>query len=376
MGLLTLDRDEARRIAVRAQLLTAPRPTDLLAVVRRLTLLQIDPTAAVAPNVDLVAWSRLGSAYRPADTQEALERDRTLFEYGAMVRPMSDLPLFLAAMAVWPENERQREWLRANDRFRRDVLARLDSAGPLPSRDIPDTSQVPWPSTGWTNNRNVTQLLEFLTMRGEVAVAGRRGRQRLWDVAERVYPAGTAVVPLDEARRIRDERRLRSLGIVREAAKAPPGVPDSPGLPGERAVVEGLPGTWRVDPAALGQPFRGRTALLSPFDRLVHDRPRIAELFGFEYLLEMYKPRAKRRWGYFALPILHHDRLVGKVDAAADRGAGVLRVDAIHRDVPFTGAMTEAVRDELRDLAAWLGLTVGGPATRATVPRAVPAAHP
>ncbi|MEH0973725.1 crosslink repair DNA glycosylase YcaQ family protein [Micromonospora sp. CPCC 205546] len=353
MRMLTLDRRQARRIAVRAQLLDVPRPTDLLALVRQLTLLQIDPTAAVAPNVDLVAWSRLGASYRPADTQLALERDRALFEYGAMVRPMSDLPLHLAGMAVWPEHERQREWLRANDRFRRDVLARLDSCGPLASRDVPDTSQVPWPSTGWTNNRNVTQMLEFLTMRGEVAIAGRRGRQRLWDVAQRVYPAGLTAVPLDEARRIRDERRLRSLGILRETASG------THGQVGERAVVEGVPGTWRVDPAALGQPFRGRTALLSPFDRLVHDRARIADLFDFEYLLEMYKPKAKRRWGYFALPILHHDRLVGKVDATAERRAGVLRVDAIHQDVPFTDAMTEAVRVELRDLATWLRLELG-----------------
>ena len=115
-------------------------------------------------------------------------------------------------------------------------------------------------------------------------------------------------------------------------------------------------GEWRVDPAALGGDFEGRTALLSPFDRLVHDRARTQELFDFEYTLEMYKPAAKRRWGYFALPILHHDRLVGKVDAKADRKASVLQINAIHEDVKFTRAMTTAVRDELEDLASWLGL--------------------
>ena len=123
-------------------------------------------------------------------------------------------------------------------------------------------------------------------------------------------------------------------------------------------MVEGTKGEWRVDPALLDGEFEGRTALLSPFDRLVHDRARTQELFDFEYTLEMYKPVAKRRWGYFALPILHGDRLVGKLDAIADRKAGVLRVNAIHEDVKFTGAMRKAVQDELADLAAWLGLAV------------------
>src|SRR6185503_8292706 len=104
--------------------------------------------------------------------------------------------------------------------------------------------------------------------------------------------------------------------------------------------------------------FEGRTALLSPFDRLVHNRVRAEELFGFEYTLEMYKPAAKRRWGYFALPILHGDRLVGKLDATADRKASVLRVNAIHEDVAFSRAIATGVRKEIDDLAGWLGLAV------------------
>src|SRR4051794_16361322 len=128
-----LSRDQARRIAVRAQLLDAPRPTDLLDAVDHLTLLQLDPTAAIAPAADLVAWTRLGPAYQPAQLRQALDQDRTLFERDAMVRPMRDLGLYLAEAAEWPPWKRWRAWLRANDGFRRDVLARLADAGPLAS---------------------------------------------------------------------------------------------------------------------------------------------------------------------------------------------------------------------------------------------------
>src|SRR5207253_2646464 len=163
------------------------------------------------------------------------------FELDALVRPMSDLGLVLAEAVEFPTYERTRKWLRDNDRFRRELLELLGSSGPLASRDIPDTAAVPWASSGWTHAKNATQMLE----------------------------------PID----------------VGEA--------------GEPAVVEGVKGEWRVDPAQLDGDFEGRTALLSPFDRLAYDRTRAEQLFDFEYTLEMYKPAAKRRWGYFALPILH-----------------------------------------------------------------------
>ena len=354
-----LTREEARRIAVRAQLLDADRPHDLLAVVDRLTFLQLDPTAAVAPSADLVSWTRLGAAYRPEHLRRALEQDRTRFEHRsqdpetdpflAMVRPMARLGLYLADMIATRTagDSRRVEWIEANEAFRRRILDQLAAEGPLASRDIPDTCQVPWQSTGWTHDRNVTQMLELLTGRAEVAVAGRRGRQRLWDLAERVYPSDVTIVPADEARAIRDERRLRALGIARPVAVGDAGVP---------AEIKGAAGPWRVDPAATAEGFQGRTALLSPFDRLIHDRIRARELFDFDYLLEMYKPKAQRRWGYFALPVLHGDRLVGKADVLADRSTSQLRVQAVHQDVPFTRAITTAVDAELAALAAWLGL--------------------
>jgi len=191
---------------------------------------------------------------------------------------------------------------------------------------------------------------------GEVAGAGRLGRERLWDVAERVYPPGVDVPPVEEATHRKNERRLASLGIARAKARAEPVERVDVAEAGEPAVVDGVKGEWRVDPAALGGDFGGRAAILSPFDRLVHDRVRAMELFEYEYVLEMYKPAAKRRWGYYALPILYGDRLVGKLDATADHRAGVLRVAAVHQDQPFTRTMTAAIDGEIADLARWLGL--------------------
>jgi uncharacterized protein len=354
-----LTRDDARRIAIRAQMLDADRPSDLLTVVDQLTFLQLDPTAAVAPNADLVSWTRLGNNYESAHLQQALERDRTLFEHRGqaseiepvlvMIRPMANLGLYLADMAAarhtgWAG---RLDWVAANDGFRRRVLDQLGTSGPLASRDIPDTAERAWQSSGWTHDRNVTRMLEFLSVSGEVAVAGRKGKQRLWDLAERVYPADTKVVAPDVARMVRDEKWLRSLGIAR------PKVVGEAGIPAE---VEGTSGLWRVDPEATAAGFEGRTALLSPFDRLIHDRVRAVELFDFEYTLEMYKPKEQRRWGYFALPVLHHDRLVGKVDTIAVRKTSQLLVHAVHQDVPFTRAMTKAVNAELDALAEWLHL--------------------
>lgn len=358
-----LTREQARRIAVRAQALEARRPTDVLDVVRGLTFVKVDPVSAIAPNADVVLWSRLGEGYDPAELTRGLEVDRTLFELDLMVRPMEDLRLFRPSMRRWPKHERTRNWIEANDAFRRDILIRLSGSGPLPASDIPDTSAVPWSSTGWTNDRNVTIMLECLMMRGDIAVSARRDGQRLWDLAERVYP-DVPELDASEAYVLRNERRLASLGILRErkAAGSPSEPIDTRGI-GEPARIDGLRGTWRVDPAALDridEPLAERTALLSPLDRLVFDRKRLEELFDFEYVLEMYKPRDQRRWGYWAMPILHGDRLVGKVDATADRAAGVLRVDAIHEDEPFTRELVEAVFGELDSLAGWLGLEIGG----------------
>jgi len=356
--------EQARRIAIRAQLLTAERPSSIAETVYGLTVVNIEPTAAIAPSADHILWSRLGWPYQPADLKKAVEVERHIFEWGGFYRLMSDLPLLRPEMAARPASAQARRWLAVNATFREDVLHRLREDGPLRAAEIEDTAQEPWASTGWTDNRNASQMLEILVAVGDVAIWGRDAKGRLFDLAERIYPADLPDVSPQDAARERAERRLGALGIARARSVAQPVEPIDVGTVGEPATVDGIDGEWRVDPAiadveASGS-FAPRTALLSPHDRLVFDRPRLADLFGFEYILEMYKPAAKRRWGYFALPILHGDRLVGKLDAKADRKAGVLRVNAIHEDVAFSGAMTDAVHREITELAAWLGVDVAG----------------
>ncbi len=359
-----LSKADARRICVQAQLLAEPRPDDVLEVVRHLTVVQAEPTAPLgAPSADLVLWSRLGSAYDRAELADAIDR-QVLIEHQGYIRPSEDLALFRAEMSVWPGREPLTEWQRdtaawvaANDGCRREILDELRREGPLPTTAFEDSCEVPWPSSGWNNNRNVQQLLRLMVARGEVAAAGREGRHKLWDLAERIYPDDPVPDP-DVAMKVRDERRLRALGLARARVGVPPGEPHHVGEAGEAAVVEGVKGEWRVEPTLLDAPFEGRAALLSPFDRLVQDRKRLDHLFEFDYLLEMYKPVEQRIWGYYALPILHGDRLVGKLDATAEPAEGVLRVDAVHEDEPWPEDTREAVAAEIEDLALWLGLEV------------------
>ena len=357
-----LSRRQARRIAVRAQLLDVPRPTDLLEVVRHLTNLQVDLTAAVATNAGLVLWSRLGARrFRESDLEEAVG-DGSLVEIANRLRPIEDIALYRAEMAAWRDSvpledwqEGPQTWLATNTTAREDILDELRREGPLPARALPDTCDLPWRSSGWTNGKNVMKMLEIMEARGEVAVASREGRERNWDLAERIWADDPADAPsLTDARAERRRRRLAALGIERRTPSAipPPGALERARSRAFGAAGSSTPTSW------LGSTSRssGRCALLSPLDWLVFDRQRLLELFEFDYQLEMYKPAAKRRWGYWAMPVLRGDRLIGKLDAAADHAVGALRIHALHLDAAPTASLVRDVERELRDLASYLEL--------------------
>jgi uncharacterized protein len=318
--------------------------------------IKIDPTATIAPAEHTILWSRIGEAYDPIQLSKAVEHDRLLFEFDGAFRPVSLLPLMLPIMRRPPRRESNIEWLKANDRFRTEVLARLRADGPLLASDIPDTAEVARPSDGWFGSNQTVRMLDFLHRLGEVAVVGREGRTKRWDLAERVYPQNVPEYDLAEAQELLSERRLTAAGIAKQ--KSPwSGV----GMAGEPAVVEGSAWKYRVDPkavAALDEDEGGRVAFLSPYDGMLFDRPRLREIFDFDYILEQFKPKAQRKYGFFAHPILMGDRFVGLLDAEVNREREALVVTAVHELLPFDPEEDEMVRAEIADLAEWLGVSL------------------
>jgi uncharacterized protein YcaQ len=321
-----VSQDEARRMAVRAQLLDGSA-TSILDTVRRLGFLQIDPISTVATPQQLVLWSRLGP-YDVAELDRLLWDEKKLFEWNAYVWPIESLPLVRARMrrrrtGATADERRGAEFLRANAGFKRYVLRELERNGPMLSRELEGDAERTWASHGWYGNRSVAVLLEILHGRGVVAVVGRRNGQRLWDLAERSYPP-VETVSLREADRALAEQRFRAQGV--------------------RLTQKG----WEAHPDATDGPVSDRVTFLSPFDRLIHDRNRAEALFDFRYRLEMYVPRAKREYGYYVLPILAGDRLVGRIEPRFDRKTRTLEVLGAWGD-------TSRTDEALGSLATFLG---------------------
>jgi uncharacterized protein len=323
----------ARRIAVRAQLLDGSA-TDVLSTVRHLGFLQMDPIATVAPPQYLVLWSRLGP-YDRAELERLLWKDKKLFEWRAFIYPLEDLPLLQARMrAPWSHVKRDqwaKQFLKDQAGLRRYVLRELERRGPLPSRELEHRAaraneRYVW----WGTRAQLTWMLELLHRRGQIAVAGRQSGQRLWDLAERWYPE-TETVPLREARQLLDEKRFRALGVKLER------------------------GRLVVHPEAVEAPVGNRVTFLSPFDRLVYDRDRNEALWDFFFRIEIYVPKEKRQYGYYVLPILRGDRVIGRIEPAFDRKSGVLRVVGIFAEPGAPASAGRGIAGAVRRLATWLG---------------------
>jgi uncharacterized protein YcaQ len=389
-----------RRLAIEAQHLGRDRAgssaAGILDLVSGMGCLQIDPISVVAPTQHLVLWSRTGGFDRAA-LDRLLWDDRSLFHYwahAASIVPTSDYPIHALMMRRWGRGttkyeRRVAEWMRVNARMRRSIVEQLRAEGPRKLADLRRVPAQPWESSGWNDAQDFPRMIEFLWLKGVVTIAGRVGGARLWDLMDRWLPDWTPRETWPERRVVEAAtvRALRALGAGTRSHVNQhftrgryPGLPDvltrlvRRGEVEEIAVVDGrarLPGKWYVHSADAGRleelagdSWNGSCRLLSPFDNLICDRARTELLWGFEYRIEIYVPKAKRRYGYYVLPVLWHDRLIGRLDAAFDKRTETLRVLSVHaeRKAPAAG---EDVAEVVRELASFLGASsVEWPAAR------------
>ncbi|MEZ4863172.1 MAG: crosslink repair DNA glycosylase YcaQ family protein [Caldilineaceae bacterium] len=389
--ILTLTPQEARRLAITAQRLSGAQPEAtaeaMLDILRTIRCLQMDPIRAVERTQYLVLWSRLGN-YDREQLHQLIYEDGHLFEYWAHAASLvltEDYPLHSHLMRRYGKSgssgaQRLTHWVKENRKFRNYILQELRERGPLRTQDFEDDAKVPWASGGWTSGRSVAYMLDYLWTKGEVLVARRKGLQRWWDLAERVLPPWTPTHRWSATQVTRDaaQKSLKALGIAQtrdiERHFTERRYPQlNKVLPSLRrqglvldATVTGWPGDWllHADQLPLLEVIRAgdwqpRTTLLSPFDNLIRDRDRTELMWDFFYRIEIYVPQAKRQYGYYVLPILQGDALIGRIDPRMDWKQKVLTINAIYPEAeapagPVTG---RAVITAIEALAQFLGAT-------------------
>jgi uncharacterized protein YcaQ len=355
--------------------------TDVLQTIRRMHLLQIDTINIVARSPYLVLWSRLGE-YPPEWLDELLS-EGSLFEHWAHAMcfiPIEDYALYRRRMLdgirdkIWPFKWSVK-WMQEHPKIVKKVRAHLQKKGAVRSADFENENHVPG---GWWNWKEEKDALESMFFTGEIMVARRQNFQRVYDLRERILPDwdDAALPSSEELQRTLALRAVRALGIT-----FPAWVPDYFREPKAGIVkrletlaqeelllkveVKGFQGSAYVHPdhvnliemAASGNLEPTLTTLLSPFDPLVWDRKRALELFDFDYKIECYTPAAKRRYGYFTLPILYRGKLIGRLDPKAHRAQGMLEVKALHMEpgIRISKSMVADLAAALHRLADWHG---------------------
>lgn len=312
--------------------------------------------------------------------------EKRLFHYwahAASLVPTNDYPIHQVMMRRYPSmssvyHTRLVDFIEHNQTLRRHILLQLRRKGPLRTSDFQDLAVKSYKSGGWNTDRNVDRMLDYLWTKGKVMIAGRAGLQRVWDLSERWFPEWTPkeTLTIQESTRRATERTIKALGVATErqikAYFTRGRYKDLSKVLGQlrrKGMVVGarvpeLVGTWYVhsdDIAALERLQAGgwepRTTLLSPFDNLIADRRRTKDVWDFDFTIEIYVPKDKRRFGYYVLPVLMGDRLVGRIDPAMDRKTGVLTIKGIwaERDAPDDTSTGHAIATAVEGLAKFLG---------------------
>jgi uncharacterized protein YcaQ len=348
----------------------------------------------------LIPWSRLGH-YKHAQLDKAIYKDKTLFHYwahAASLVPTVDYPLHQVMMRRYPSMywsvgyERMMKFLDANKALKRHVLSELRKRGPLKTSDFTDLSVLDYKSSGWNTDRNVDRMLDYLWTKGKLMIVGRSGQQRIWDLAERWFPDWTPTdrMTYQQQTKLSIERSVQAMGIAmkkqiwqyftRWRYHELPQTLKKMEAKGELipVVVPGVKGAWHLHPddvELVDKLKKGAWAprpatLLSPFDPLIADRARTKLMWDFEFAIEIYVPKDKRKFGYYVLPILMGDQLIGRIDPAMDRKTGVLTINGIWAEnaAPKDKTTGLAVRNSIEELGRFFG------ATRIDYPKKIPAA--
>ncbi|MGD2174077.1 MAG: crosslink repair DNA glycosylase YcaQ family protein [Candidatus Brocadiaceae bacterium] len=366
---------KARRLAIHCQGLDGrwKLPTGKEGAARaieRLGYVQIDTIAVVERAHHHIIWPRCPD-YTPEMLHELQAADRRVFEGHtrcAAYLPMSDYRYYLPGKRAYAGSKRAQSFMKQNARLVEHVRGRIRDEGPLGSADF---EAPPGRRGSWWDWKPAKRALEILLHAGELMVAERRNFQRMYDLTERVLPPGIDTTPPDPEqmarfviRRVLSARGFARAGDIRWGWRPPQGLDGAMEdmtragevTPVQVADLEGqhYALTETLDAASrLRRP--GRLHILSPFDSLVIHRRRLYELFGFECKLECYMPAAKRRWGYFCLPILWRHEFVGRLDAKADRKGRTLIVRRLMLEPDFKDhdAVLEPLADGLRAFAAF-----------------------
>ena len=394
MTCISISASQARRLAVVKQRLAGPRPPAtadaIVDLIRDLGCVQIDPIRAVERTQHLVLWSRL-SGYDPLHLDVPLWEERRLFEYWAHAASIvltENFQIHRSQMAANRTSDRRwdrenREWLEQNDELRERVIDSLRSSPPLSAAqlDTSDSTNRRSEPGGWSMGSDVSRLLSILWTWGDLMIAGRNNQNRLWTLTDRWLPDWVPDGPLSEREVVRRATQisLKALGVgtpvhirnhfvrghyeglgevlaelVSDGQVSPVTVEGDEGpWPGDWFVhADDVPLLDRLD-----EEWAPRTTLLSPFDNLVCDRSRTLAMWGFDFTIEIYLPKAQRRYGYYVMPVLHGDRLVGRIDPKMDRSTGTLIVNAVYAE-PSAREDSEIARAtacSIEDLARFLG---------------------
>jgi uncharacterized protein YcaQ len=373
---------EARRIALGAQGFATPRPDgpvakrQLLKLIDRLGVIQIDSVNVVSRTHYMPAFSRLGAYRREMLEEVAWAKKRPLFEYWAheaSLLPLSTQPLFRWRMqdardgvGLWKGVARFR---RENAQFVDKVLNEIATRGPMSASDLEmgQKGQGGW--WGWSHAKSA---VEGLFWTGELTTATRRGTfERIYGLPEKVLPRAIVQAPTptrEDAHRALLRIAIGAMGIatgkdLRDYFRMPvEGFKDRLAeLVEDGSLILVSVKGWReqayLDPAARWPRRVDAQALLSPFDNLIWFRERTERMFGVRYRIEIYTPAEKRTHGYYVLPFLEGDALTAKVDLKSDRKAGVLIVQASHAEPWASEATPVRLAQELKLMAGWLGLS-------------------